>query len=289
MTMWRSHRFVHAWRRVAGALLAAVLLLPSTARADRVAFTNAGGTMVSAHWLPAPTAGEPRPAVIALHGCGGLYRRDGATLGARDTDYAARVHAASIHLLLPDSFGSRGSGSICTARRGERTISAATRRADVIAAVAWLRERPDVDPKRIVLLGWSHGASTLLATVNSAQPQHPRVAGAIAIYPGCSAALKQPFALDAPLLMLLGADDDWTPPALCERVVARTLDARPTPDIVLKVYPQSVHGFDSRSPVRLRSDVPNGVNPAGVHVGGNPQARAAALDDMDRFLARTLQ
>ncbi len=139
-----------------------------------------------------------------------------------------------------------------------------------------------------MLLGWSHGASTLLAAVNGARPDAAAVAGAIAFYPGCSAALKQPFAPAAPLLMLLGADDDWTPPAPCERLVARVLEDRPATDLVLKVYPDSVHAFDSRAPVRFRSDVSGGVNRAGVHLGGNPQARAAALAEVERFLARIL-
>ena len=33
----------------------------------------------------------------------------------------------------------------------------------------------------------------------------PKVAGAIAFYPGCAALLKQPYTAAAPLLMLLGA------------------------------------------------------------------------------------
>jgi dienelactone hydrolase len=285
-----GRRLPHAWPSLAGTLLAAALLLPLPVRAEPVAFTNAEGTLIAAHWLPAAAAaGEARPAVVALHGCGGLYRRDGTTLENRYTDYTARLHAAGIHVLLPDSFGSRGSGPICTVLAGERTIGAETRRADVLAALRWLRLQPDVDARRIVLLGWSHGATTLLSALNAKRAGHAEVAGAIAFYPGCRAARRQPFAAAAPLLMLLGADDDWTPPAPCEELVARVREQQPQADLVLIVYPDSVHGFDSRQPVRLRTDVPNGVDPAGVHLGGNPKARAAALAEMDRFLARILQ
>jgi dienelactone hydrolase len=274
-------------RRSGAVLLAAAMLLPAAGRGERVEIGGAEGVALSAHWLPAG-AERPRPAVIALHGCGGLYRRDGVTLEARYTDYAERLHASGIHVLLPDSFGSRGSGPICTVRLGERTIDAATRRADVMAALQWLRQRPDVDARRLVLLGWSHGATTLLGALNSLRPGHADVAGAIAFYPGCGNVLKQPFAVAAPLLMLLAADDDWTPPAACERLVDRTRQGQPGVDIALTIYPDSMHGFDSRRPVRFRADVPNGANRAGVHVGGNPVARAAALAEMDRFLARIL-
>jgi hypothetical protein len=41
--------------------------------------------------------------------------------------------------------------------------------------------------------------------------------------------------------------------------------------------------------VRLRTDVPNGAGGAGVHQGGNPQPRAAALLEVDQFLARFTQ
>jgi len=273
----------------AAVLLAALAcLLGATAQAEAVAFASQDGTGLKAHWLPA-AEGAPRPAIVALHGCGGLYRRDGITLASRYAEYATRIAGAGYHVLLPDSFGSRGSGPICTVRNRERTITVETRRADTLAAVQWLAQRSDVDAQRIVLLGWSHGATTLLGALNSARSGAAPVAGAIAFYPGCSAALKEPFALEAPLLLLLGADDDWTAPAPCERLVARTLQDQPQADIVLKVYADSVHGFDSQRPVRFHGDIPNGANGAGVHEGGNPQARAAAFLEMDRFLARILR
>jgi len=271
--------------RFALALLA-VTLLPGAARAGRVEFDNDGAS-IAAHWLPA-AAGGARPVIVALHGCSGLYRRDDVTLDRRYTEYAARFNGEGMHVLLPDSFGSRGSGSICTLRAGERRITVETRRGDVLAALAWLRQRPDVDPQRIVLLGWSNGGSTLLSALNSARATYADVAGAIAFYPGCAAHLKQPYTAAAPLLMLLGADDDWTPPAPCERLIGRTREAQPAQNLVLRTYPDSRHGFDSRSPVRFRSDVSGGVNPAGVHVGGNPQARGEALAEVDRFLEKLL-
>lgn len=275
-------------RRAAGALLAA-LLLAATARAEEVRFAGGDGALLAAHWLPAAVDG-PRPAIVALHGCGGLYRRDGRTLAARYTDYAERLHRAGYHVLLPDSFGSRGSGPICTIRSGERTIGAATRRADALAAVQWLARQPDVDARRIVLLGWSHGGSAVLNAVNDAAPGGAAaVASAVAFYPGCSALLKQAFRLQTPLLLLLGANDDWTPPAPCERLVERTRRAQPAAAITLRVYADSYHGFDGTAPLRLRSDVPNGVDRAGVHQGGNPTARAAALQELERFLAPLAQ
>ncbi len=262
--------------------------LPGPA-ATRIDLPLADGTALTAHWFPrAGTA--PRPAVIALHGCGGLWRNArsvGTVFEARYPEYIERLHAAGFHVLLPDSFTTRGSGPICSQKAADRVIKVETRRADVRAGVQWLAARPDVDAARIVVLGWSHGAMTALSALNARRTDAAApVAGVIAFYPGCAGLLQWPFALSQPLLMLLGGADDWTPPARCEQLVARTRSAQPTVDITLHVYPGAYHGFDGRNPVRFRTGVPNGVDAAGVHAGGDPQARVAAHAELDRFLAR---
>jgi dienelactone hydrolase len=84
------------------------------------------------------------------------------------------------------------------------------------------------------------------------------------------------------LLMLVGQLDDWTPSAPCVALAKSVTEMRPE----IAVYPGAWHGFDSDAPVRLRKDVPNGVNPGqGVHVGGNPAAWRASRDRVVRFLA----
>lgn len=266
---------------LAAAAQAEVVTLPATGPAD---------IAISAHWLPAPGATAPRPTIVALHGCGGLYRRDGKTLEQRYPDYVARFHAAGYHVLLPDSFGARGARSICTVANAGRSITVEVRRADALAAVRWAAAQPQVDRSRIVLLGWSHGAMTTLTALNAAQP--PAVAplaAAVVFYPGCRALLRHDFRIDTPLLMLLGERDDWTPPEPCLQLAERTRQQHPAVDWDLRVYPDSYHGFDSTGPLRWRADVPNGASRNGVHAGGNPAARAAALAELDRFLARTLQ
>lgn len=268
------------------AALAAAAALAGPLHAEPVQITSLDGTAIAAHWLPAPGGGTG-PAVLALHGCGGLYNRDGRSLDARYPEYTARLHAAGVHVLLTDSFTPRGARQICSVKNGERSITVETRRQDAIAAVRWLAARSEVDAQRIVLLGWSHGAMTLLAAINAARAPHAApLAGAVAFYPGCRATLQQPFRLETPLLLLLGEKDDWTPPGRCIALAEQVVKAQPQADLTLRVYPDAHHGFDSARPVRLRADVPNGVNPAGVHVGGHPEARAAALAEFDRFVAR---
>jgi hypothetical protein len=53
-------------------------------------------------------------------------------------------------------------------------------------------------------------------------------------------------------------------------------------------YEGAHQGFDGTAPLRLRRDVPNGVNPGrGVHVGAHPEARAAARARLERSLRET--
>jgi dienelactone hydrolase len=248
----------------------------------------ADGAPVVAHWKPLDDS--RRPAVVALHGCGGLYQRDGRTMDGRYPRYVERLHRAAYHVLLPDSFTRRGMPSICTVRNNERTITVEARRADVVAAVHWLAHQPNVDPGRIVLLGWSHGAMTTLNSINSARPGFAApLAGAVAFYPGCSGLLRRPFKLDIPVLMLLAEKDDWTPPARCVELADRTRAGDPKVDLTVRVYPDSYHGFDGTAAVRYWTDVANGVDPSGVHLGANPAARTAAQAEMDQFLARVLK
>ena len=250
------------------------------------------GESLRAHWWPAegPQA-EPRPAVVALHGCGGLYAQ-GDRLSQRYRETAARLHAAGYSVLLPDSFGSRGLRSLCGTRYGARDVTVAVRAQDARAAIAWLATQPGVDAKRIGMLGWSNGATTALNLLEQRRlhpaPGDVPLAGAALFYPGCGPLLRRQAELEpAPLLMQLGALDDWTPAQPCIDFAA-LLQRRPGTDVTLKVYADSYHGFDGTDPVRLRADVPNGTSAQGVHQGGNPAARVESLAALDAFWGRTL-
>lgn len=268
-------------------LFAGALALATTlAHAETIELPMQGGGELQAHWFPAAQPGA-RPTVVALHGCGGLYRRDGKTLDSRYPDYVEFLNARGYHVLLPDSFGSRGSGPVCSLKYADRKVDFDMRRQDVIDAVAWARQQPGVDARRIAVLGWSHGAMTALTAIDASRPGTPPVVGAALFYPGCGAISRQDnYRVDVPTLMMLGANDNWTAPASCEKVAARQQAAQPGREFRLVVYPDSVHGFDSKNPVRVRDDVPNGVNKRDVQVGGNPVARNASRAELELFLQR---
>lgn len=269
-----------AWGHAAHAMQQVELPLPS-------------GTVLRAHWQPAAAQpGEPaRPAVLALHGCGGLYAK-GGTLSSRYRETAEALHAAGYAVLMPDSFGSRGLRDVCQTRYSERTVDVNDRVQDARAALAWLATQPGVDAQRIGVLGWSNGGTTTLHLLEQrrTKPQagEPPLAGAAVFYPGCAPLLKRKAVVEhMPLLMQLGALDDWTPAQPCVDW-ADTLKSGAASDVTVHVYEGSYHGFDGTAPVRLRGDVPNGTSTQGVHQGGNPQARAQSLAALQAFWRRVL-
>ena len=156
------------------------------------------GVVLRAHWLPAQGA-QPRPAVLALHGCGGLYARGGG-LAQRYRETAERLHAAGYAVLLPDSFGPRGLREVCQTRYRERGLDVAQRAQDARAALAWLAAQPQVDAGRIGVLGWSNGATTALTLLEQRRTHpaagEPAIAGAAVFYPGCGPLAKRQAVLE---------------------------------------------------------------------------------------------
>lgn len=274
----------------ARALTWVALLAGCTAMHEARAFESVPSPQsaeVALLWQPAPHVGR-RPVILALHGCGGLRGSRGA-LDTRYVDYAARWNAAGWHVLLADSFSTRKVRSICREPGPERSVTLAMRRKDVNAALAWLQSRDDVDAGRIALVGWSNGGSTVLRTIDRPQWTVTPVA-AIAFYPGCAAALRSDrYAPAVPLLILIGALDDWTPARPCEDLERRLSARTAAPLVDLVTYADSYHGFDGTGAVRRLNDIPRGVDGYGVHVGGNPAARADALERTDRFLRKYLE
>jgi dienelactone hydrolase len=232
------------------------------------------GTQLKALILhpPGVNMDQPRPVVIALHGCGGLYATTGPNQGklnARHDGMAQLITANGYSVLLPDSFTSRGQQSLCSQKFSVRTIKQSHRSDDVDGVLKWLNSQPWADTSKIALLGWSDGGSTVLrstdANRNKVATRKTQPSVAIAFYPGCAEALTNNYRPQSALVMLLGELDDWTPPGPCIQL-AKNVNAD------FYVYPDSYHDFDNPvGSVKLRTDVPNGVNPGkGVTVGRNP-------------------
>ena len=247
--------------------------------------------------------GERRPAIVALHGCGGMYSESVARrerLSPRHQAAADLLVAEGYVVLFPDSFRSRGVEEICTKRARERTVTVAHRQQDARAALEWLQRRDDVLADRIALLGWSNGGSTVLGTLDArdrevaswldAEPKKPYFRAGVAFYPGCSPYLRgmRSYTLATPLELYIGDADDWTPPKPCIDLAAHLAAAREP--IAITIYPGAFHGFDGPSTSkRVRMDVPGGVNPGkGVTLATDSAARDDAYARMKAFLRERL-
>ena len=256
--------------------------------AERVSFPSLDGAgnapvVLTGYFFPAAAAYAP--AIAMFHGCDGPYDKSGA-LARRMREYTELFNGLGLHVLVVDSLTARYEKEICTQRIGHRRVTQINRRLDALGAIAYLAERSDVDEKRIGLIGWSNGGSTVLAATNlrhrDVATATTRAAFAIAFYPGCDADLKRGYEPSAPLLMLVGELDDWTPAAPCVALARAATEPRPA----IESDPGAGHGFDSALPLRLRKDVPNGAHPGqGVHVVGNAAAWRASRDRVVRFLA----
>jgi dienelactone hydrolase len=256
-------------------------------------FNSLDGTQIKALVFQpaASTTGEvSRGTVIAFHGCGGLYATIGSRKGqlnARHQAMADLLVAEGYNVVFPDSLSPRGEIELCTQKIGNRKVTQTERRADALGALAWVAAQPWAQPGHIALLGWSHGGSAVLAATDSSRlevrGQTVKPAIAVAFYPGCAASLKSGYKPSVPLVLMLGEKDDWTPPGPCI-ALGQAVGAE------VNVYLDSYHDFDNPvGQVRVRHDVPNGVNPGqGVHVGPNPAAREKAYGQLKGLLGKAL-
>ncbi len=285
---------------------AAAAAAPSAPVVQQVTFPSldrdaAGRNVALRGYLILPAGGRPAggyPAVIAMHGCGGLHStRKGHEdeLGERMRLRARLYLAEGFAVLFPDSFGPRGMREVCTIRIGERTITSARRRLDALGALDYLAARKDIAANRIALVGWSHGGSATLYAINvkdpevaafRATPGAPFFRAAVAFYPGCRAPLKASdhWKPGVPTRIHIGELDDWTPAQPCVDL-GKAMGARGE-DFDVTTYPGSYHAFDAPTGrIVHRDDVPNGVHPGqGVTVGPNAGARAAANIRVRAFL-----
>ena len=293
----RSDRYVIGLR-LATSLLAIVLLSaqapqppgplanpqpPSGFEVVSFASKSADGAVITGY-LKRPEGRQRSPAVVAMHGCNGLFTAKGA-LTRRDTDWVGRFVGQGYAVLLVDSFNPRGFRDVCRLKADERSVRPFDRARDAAAAVAWLAGNPAIDKDRIALIGWSHGGSTALWAADKRLAfGAAEIKALIAFYPGCRVpAESERWAPRLPLTILIGDADDWTPPEPC-----RTLAAK-HPAIRLIEYPGAVHGFDApdTKPTTLTGlGLPkNGT----AKIGTDPKARAAAIAEVERVLAEAFK
>jgi carboxymethylenebutenolidase len=213
---------------------AAVLALsPGIARAQ------SGGKMISfpsgsesaSGYLAAPEGSAKKPAIVVIQEWWGLND----WVKKKADHYAAEGYVA----LAPDLYRGKVATDSDTAHQLMRGMPEDRAIRDLKAAVAYLRTRPDVDPKRIASIGWCMGGGYSLALAIA----EPSLAGTVIYYgrlvtdPGVIAGLR------VPLLGNFGGQDQGIPPASVSEFEKAAKSGGKSVDF--KVYPDAGHAFAS--------------------------------------------
>jgi dienelactone hydrolase len=204
------------------------------------------------------------PAVVVLHGCAGI--------SSRSIEIADRRGAWGYVALAVDSFGARGIANACSGGFAPHQAF------DAYAALRYLGQQEFVDPARIAVLGQSMGGIAALYALDrdlAAEYFAERFRAAVAYYPGCITLPR----FTAPMLILIGEADDWTPAERCREMVRH---ARPdSAPIAMTVYPGVYHAFDA---VALGA----GIRYRGHWLEYNEAATKDAQEKVRAFLAANL-
>lgn len=198
---------------------------------------------IAGHLFLPETVGKA-PAVLLLHGSGGLYR---AML-----DYWPKLlNRQGIAVFSLDRFGPRG---VKSTAEDQSLIPFAADVADAFAALRLLSTHPRLDARRIAVLGFSRGGIASLRTaverLIAAQqlPDGLRFAAHLQLYAGgCSGVFRlipRPGVFSkAPELWIHGDADDYTPLGACRDYAQRIGDAG-TP-VEFLTLPGARHKFDA--------------------------------------------
>jgi len=196
-----------------------------------------------AYQLLSPPEGSPHPAVLMVPGCSGFSAVNGIDIYH---ERAEALRAAGFVVVFVDYTGRRYLRDCAHVSRAEVGM-------DILAAAAWTRKQPGVDPQRISAIGWSYGGGGLLAALAAMPPGPPQFTKAVIYYPDCRGAV--PWTADGvTALIMMGELDDVARPALCTSLVNRA----PPNSVRAILYPDALHAFDVRS-LPARAEFPFGT------------------------------
>jgi dienelactone hydrolase len=230
-----------------------------------------------------PQGTRRRPAVVMMHGCSGMFSNSDPAAGVQSlyTEWAERLVAAGYVALLVDSFTPRAAEQNQCGNGDAGVSEVSDRPFDAAAAHSFLKSKSWINAQRIGLLGWSHGASSTLATIEQGVTPLRPFRAAVAFYPGCGlfgafgGISGSTWAPITPVRILHGDIDPLYTSGYCNTRVqhAKLLTGVP---IVMTAFAGAQHSFDSADAVGGKWTV--------ADVAAKTRADAAAM----RWFARRL-
>jgi dienelactone hydrolase len=225
-----------------------------------------------AGYLFKPAGSGPFPAIILMHGCDGLeWERAQQASWQLLKDCAERYVAHGYVALILDSFAPRGITNICG---NALKVTPQRRTWDAYSAATYLVSLGYVDRRRLVLEGDSHGGWTTLVALEGGWHALEHFAAGIAWYPYCPSSGT----FVAPLLIMIGDADDWTPADRCKAMVERLRIQGNESSIVLKTFPGATHAYDFPYAER--------INAQGHHMAYDRNATTESWQAIGIFLDR---
>jgi dienelactone hydrolase len=195
------------------------------------------------------TGGQRRPAVVLMHGSGGVYPELLAF-------WPKMLNELGIAAFVVDSFSPRG---VTSTVDDQSQVPFSADLADASAALGLLASHPLIDKDRIAIMGFSRGGTSTWRTASTrlierAAPAGLRFAAHVPVYSGgCAGLLSfsvKPGVFDpAPMLWVHGDADDYTYANDC-RDYAQRINAAGTPSEFL-VLPGARHKFDANEQRRI--------------------------------------
>jgi dienelactone hydrolase len=191
--------------------------------------------------LKIPRAGGERlPAVVLLHGSGGV--------GGNLLDWENDINSMGIATFVLDAFTARG---IVSTSAQQALLGRLAMTYDAYRALEILEKHPRIDSRRIALMGFSRGGqAALYASAKRFQRMHGPASGLdfaayVPFYASCGTKFVDDEDLSPkPIRMFHGAADNYVPVAPCRDYVQR-LKAKGV-DVALTEYPGAHHVFDGR-------------------------------------------
>jgi len=267
--------------------------------------------------LPNVTNDTPVPCVVTCHGSRGWVEHN--------QDHMNNWLEAGIAVFRVHSFDAR---EVISTVDSQMMVTHAMMLSDAFEALKLLNTHPLIDSDRIAISGWSLGGTVALYSAwtpiaESLAPNGERFSAHLPLYPAAHMRPEDQRWESAPIQILHGEVDDYTPLVLVHGLMAVTKESGV--DMRLEVYPNAHHAFDSREEMtwlpnaikldertvqidadgEMWGEIEEGIRiplneplqrkaafdaarNVGAHIGGNAEARKRSMKDTLEFLLEVL-